>query len=327
MTMEWRELLKQHSASAPGVSLVHSSPALIRRDVVNIGLTPGEVDALLTRLTSEDPTVAICLEAIVLCIRPDGTAFFGEVLSRYFDDHVKARRGTIGLARGEVGGTDMDEARVHLANVALPSLVRAELISLPPEGLSAPDSVITVIDRRLRLSLREPARAILARALRRYNAELSVVAERQSRRPLAVEREHDAWAQIWFGVQRPAWSTLALVPAGAGESGFAAAGALVAAGRMYHEGLVELIDACGAEPGSTGDIMSAAADAVARGAQVVIALDSPLTNPASIPIARSAEVALLAVRLGGPRIAEMRRAIDSIGRECFIGSIAVGTAR
>jgi hypothetical protein len=84
-----------------------------------------------------------------------------------------------------------------------------------------------------------------------------------------------------------------------------------------------LIDATGAEPGAVGEILAGAGDAVARGAQVIIALDSPLTNPAAIPIARSADAALLTVRLGGSKITAARQTIESIGRECFIGTVAL----
>ena len=133
----------------------------------------------------------------------------------------------------------------------------------------------------------------------------------------------DAWAQLWFSGQRYVWSTLVVVPADTIEGAAGAARSLAAAGRLYRDGPVEMLDATGAKPADIPAIISAAADAASHGAQVVIVVDSPLANPAAIAIARSADAALLAVPLGGARLSRARRTIDTVGRERFIGSVAI----
>lgn len=141
-------------------------------------------------------------------------------------------------------------------------------------------------------------------------------------------RAADAWAQLWFSVERHAWSTIAVVPSSPADDGLAAARSLTAAGNMYREGGVALVDATRAQPGAIPGLIAAAAEGVATGARVVIAVDSPISNPAAIAVARAADAALLAVPLGRGKLADARRAVDTVGRDRFVGSVAIkGGAR
>ncbi|AHG87671.1 hypothetical protein J421_0134 [Gemmatirosa kalamazoonensis] len=141
--------------------------------------------------------------------------------------------------------------------------------------------------------------------------------------PHPSTRADGEWAQLWFAIQRHSWSTLAVVPAERTQNAFGPARALAVAGHVYRAGAVKMIDATKADAREIQGIIAAAKDAAAAGAQVVIALGSPLVNPAAIAIARAADAVVLAVPLGEAMLADSRRVIESIGREHFIGSVAV----
>lgn len=132
------------------------------------------------------------------------------------------------------------------------------------------------------------------------------------------------WPQLWFALVQRAWSSLAIVPVGPDVPALFAASALASAGRLYRHWMVHLLDAEGAGPPAAGSVVDAAADIAARGEQSIIAVDSPLANHAAIHIARSADAALLLVPLGRAGLVAARRTIECIGRERFIGSVAVG---
>lgn len=137
---------------------------------------------------------------------------------------------------------------------------------------------------------------------------------------------HDDWSQLWFAVKKFNWRTLAMVPASGEGRGVGAATALAAAGRLYQDGAVELIDASHADPMSVDRIIASIRAAVARKSQVIVALDSPITNPSTIPIARSLDVAVLAVQLGVPTMSSAKQTMNSIGRDYFIGSVSMRRA-
>lgn len=142
-------------------------------------------------------------------------------------------------------------------------------------------------------------------------------------RPSPAANVDDAWAQLWFTLERHVWSTLAIVPADTGSNALDAARALVAAGQLYREGGVELLDATGATPEALDGILASIPELAAASKQVVIAVDSPLARPAAIAIARAADAALLTVPLGTSTRAAGQRTIEVIGREHFVGSVAV----
>jgi hypothetical protein len=133
----------------------------------------------------------------------------------------------------------------------------------------------------------------------------------------------DGWAQLWFAAHRYPWSTLAIVPADIGERMLGAARAFAAAGQLYEPRGVQLIEAIHAGPGAIPEVLAEANRLVHDGRKVIIVVDCPLSNPAAIAIARAVDAALLAVVLGSARLSHARRALDTIGRERFIGSVAI----
>jgi hypothetical protein len=137
------------------------------------------------------------------------------------------------------------------------------------------------------------------------------------------ERPNDAWAQLWFTLERHHWTTLAVVPADEHTSALAAARELVAAGQRYREGTVALLNGTDTTPETIETVMQTVPELTSIVRQVVIPVDSPIVRPAAIAIARYADAAILAVRLGSLTRVAGQRTIDIIGREQFLGSIAM----
>jgi len=133
------------------------------------------------------------------------------------------------------------------------------------------------------------------------------------------------WQQLWFSAVQHGWSSLAIVPAQPGISSLEAARMFAAAGRLYHQRPVHLIEAETTDPTTTSFVISSAANRVAAGEQVIIAVDSPLSHPAAIPLARAADAALLLVPLGRTGLVAAHRTINCVGRQHFIGSITLRT--
>lgn len=279
---------------------------------------PDQVTRIWDRLELRDRAMIVCLEAIVRSVRMDGTASVEEVATHYIEAQARSEQGA---AMSVV--PDLDMIRAQLCDSVLPRLAAAEVISLPSAGLDSPNAVIAIANPWLRLALLESGLIQLDAgadsAARRADRAL-VRGKSGSERALPPS---DDWAQLWFATQRYAWTTLAIVPASPGENGLAAASALVAAGELYAEGDVHLIDATGAAPHAVDIILASMSGTIAPGSQLVIALDNPLSNPASIPIARQAGVALLGVRMGATSVEDSRRTLDVVGRTYFIGSVAI----
>ncbi|MBC7842673.1 MAG: hypothetical protein H7099_10180 [Gemmatimonadaceae bacterium] len=286
---------------------------------------PEPVARIWDRLEIRDRSMIMCLEAIVRTVRIDGTAPVSEIATRFLDRASAEERARTGPDALPLSASALDEIRVDLMESILPRLARAQLISLPATGLSSPDAIIGIANPVLRLALLESGLIQLDSA-----AMVPVMPRTVSRKITKAESAHpptDEWAQLWFAIQRYSWTLLAVIPARPGESGLASASALVAAGRMFNEGAVHLVDATGAAPQAVDLIIASMSGALAGGNQLVIALDCPLSNPASIPIARHAGTVLLAVPLGEAFLDETRRTIESVGKQYFIGSVALHGAK
>jgi hypothetical protein len=132
------------------------------------------------------------------------------------------------------------------------------------------------------------------------------------------------WQQLWFAMLQHRWSSVVIVPAQPNVSALPAARTLAAVGRLYHQQPVRLVEAEGTDPTATSFVINSAKNRVAAGERVIIAVDSPLSNPVAIPIARVADAALLLVPLGHTLLVSAQQTIDYIGRQHFIGSIALG---
>ncbi|MDZ7630055.1 MAG: hypothetical protein U5K74_01540 [Gemmatimonadaceae bacterium] len=284
---------------------------------------PEQVARIWERLELRDRSMIVCLEAIVRSVRIDGTATVSDVVRRYVDAQPSSERVTDAGEREASNFETPDDLRRELLEIVLPRLASAEVVSLPASGLGSPDAVIQIANPWLRLALLESGLIQLEpNALEAARgATKATLSGRNS--SAMVSRNTEDWSQLWFAIQRYSWRTLVVVPAAPGERGLETASAIVDAGRLYAENSVHLVDATDAAPHAVDLIIASLSGTIAPGTQLVVAIDNPITNPASIPIARHADVALLAVRLGAPLLADARRTIDSIGRQCFIGSVSL----
>jgi hypothetical protein len=134
------------------------------------------------------------------------------------------------------------------------------------------------------------------------------------------------WQQAWFAARRHPWSSLVVVPAHPGVSARFIAQALVGVGSLHGDRPVKLVDAEGTRLPAAASVLDSLSAVVGRGELAVVAVDDPVREAASIPIARAAEAALLVVPLGEGRFADARRAMDLVGRDRFIGAITLALA-
>jgi lipopolysaccharide export system ATP-binding protein len=114
---------------------------------MNVHPLPDELRTLIERLAHGDRSTALGLEALILAARPDGVVVFNDVAIRYRDDHLDVIRSEGRDAEREAGRLGLDEVRAHLAASVLPRLASDGVITLPPEGLTSPDSRITIATR------------------------------------------------------------------------------------------------------------------------------------------------------------------------------------
>lgn len=133
--------------------------------------------------------------------------------------------------------------------------------------------------------------------------------------------ESTPWDHLWFTLGDRPWATVAIVPASPGQSALAAANALAAAGRSYNESPVYVLDASAVLPTQVGSLLRAVHERVRGGARIVVATSSPVAQPATIPVTRGMDRAVLLVELGAARVDESRRAIEAVGASHFAGAI------
>jgi hypothetical protein len=132
-----------------------------------------------------------------------------------------------------------------------------------------------------------------------------------------------SWQRIWLAIQAKEWRSLAVVPAGHGFGTLDVAQALVDIG-WQHRGLpIGLADLRNVTLPYIDSVIDEVRAHVFAGERVLIALRSVFENPATVPIAQSADRALLCIELGTTRIARAKESIDQIGYSRFLGSVIV----
>jgi len=142
--------------------------------------------------------------------------------------------------------------------------------------------------------------------------------------PPRVPGQSDVWVHVWFHTAPDTWSVLAIVPAAPGFDATNVGTELTESGRAYGIADVTLINATGVHAEGIRGVVAACERRTAAGLKTIVVLDSAFTNPSAIAIARNANAVLLAVPLGATRIAHARRTVEVIGRERFIGAVAIG---
>jgi lipopolysaccharide export system ATP-binding protein len=104
-----------------------------------------QIRTTLDQLARSDRSAALALHAILSVASEAGTANFNEAAKVYRDDHLAALRATGKDAEREAGRLSLDEVRAHLAGSVLPRLAGTGLVSLPADGLMAPDAAVKVV--------------------------------------------------------------------------------------------------------------------------------------------------------------------------------------
>ena len=283
---------------------------------------PDQVARIWDRLELRDRSMVVCLESIIRSVRVDGTASLTEVTDRYVNTQMRGDSSGEYGASASTAATSEAALRAELLTEVLPRLSESEVVTLPAGDLSAPDTKIQIANPWLRLALLEsglirldPQAEAAARDMSRVRGTNALTAN-----TAAPDGE---WSQLWFAMMRREWTSLAVIPASPRDGGLATAAAIVEAGKRYADGDVHLLDATDAAPHAVELIIASMAGTFAPGSKLIIALDNPISNPSSIPIARAADASLLAVRLGDPSHREAQRSVDSVGRDFFIGSVAI----
>ena len=136
---------------------------------------------------------------------------------------------------------------------------------------------------------------------------------------------------LWFAVQRRPWSSLAVLPAGPGESALAVANALYDVGALVSGGPMRLLDARAVTLASSASfivnmssLVSAPGERRQGGVQrAVVVLASVIDQLAGVPIVLSADAVLLTVVLGKTTLDSARRTLDLVGAERVLGCILV----
>ncbi len=132
-----------------------------------------------------------------------------------------------------------------------------------------------------------------------------------------------ALKQLWFGMLRREWSSLALVPTDPSLSARPFARALLDAGAVQGGAHLSLVDAEGADLSDCQRLLSELVGASANGGRAVVAVDALVQSLTGIPLALAAEAALLLVPLGRTDLAAVRSTVGILGRERVLGCVVV----
>jgi hypothetical protein len=140
---------------------------------------------------------------------------------------------------------------------------------------------------------------------------------------LTVPIPDNDWQRIWFATRQKDWSSLAIIPTHAGIDVAHVAQELTATGLQHGERPVALLNAVGVKLVDTQNIVDSLAAMTGRATWVLVPVDPLADNPSSVAVVRAAAAALLVVRLGQSFLSSARNTIDLVGRERFLGSIAL----
>jgi hypothetical protein len=135
---------------------------------------------------------------------------------------------------------------------------------------------------------------------------------------------------LWFALQSPEWASLAVLPAGPGESALETANALYDVGALASGGPMRLLDARTVTLSSSASfivnmtsLVSPSAERRASGGiqRALVVLASVLDEPAGIPIAVAADAVVLTVNLGATSLDAARETLELIGASRVLGCI------
>jgi hypothetical protein len=134
--------------------------------------------------------------------------------------------------------------------------------------------------------------------------------------------DRDEWQRMWFRIQSRDWRTLAVVPGDDAVSAFDVAN-LVAGLALDHGESMRVADLRALRSKHLDAFLEGSRWETSQGSRIVFATGSVSTNPATVPIARAADCAILCVSLGSSPLAAIKDAIEQIGSRHFLGSLLV----
>ncbi len=105
---------------------------------------PRGVRALLHRIAEADRSLALLLGCLLAASNDAGVTSLNALAIAFRDHHLRLVRAEGRDAERESGRLSLDEVRGYLRNSLLPRLVREGVVLLPPGGIEAPDSQLTV---------------------------------------------------------------------------------------------------------------------------------------------------------------------------------------
>jgi hypothetical protein len=130
--------------------------------------------------------------------------------------------------------------------------------------------------------------------------------------------------ELWLSVLPLDWSSLAVVPVGAGISASAAAASVSTVASFFEVANLQVLDAEGMSLADGARLQREVKRLVEGGARVVVSVDSPLDHPGAVPVVTGVDAAVLLARVGVSSLVEADRLIAMIGRERVIGCVTIG---
>ncbi|HVW26972.1 MAG TPA: hypothetical protein VHC69_16505 [Polyangiaceae bacterium] len=149
-------------------------------------------------------------------------------------------------------------------------------------------------------------------------AEVTALAKRP-----AQELWQDAeWQRLWLSARQRSWSSLAIVPGGAGappDFALTIAVTLARIGTMHLGTPVQVADATNMPLIHLAQLTEEIGRLKSEGELVLIAVAPAKENPITVSLAQSADCSMLCILLEVMSAAEARRTVSSIGPPRFIG--------
>jgi hypothetical protein len=135
--------------------------------------------------------------------------------------------------------------------------------------------------------------------------------------------------ELWFALARRYWASIVLLPAGATGSTAGLARLLAEVGTRLREAPVTTIVAepldyasaarIAATVGATGQVTKARP--VATPIEAIVAIPPVVVEPLGAAIAQAADATILCIELRRTRMAEVRHAVELVGRERIAGCL------
>jgi hypothetical protein len=145
-----------------------------------------------------------------------------------------------------------------------------------------------------------------------------------AKRPTTELWQDTEWQRLWLSVRQRNWSSLAIIPGGAGappDFALTIAVTLARIGTMHLGTPVQVADATNVPLIHLARLTEELVRLKAEGELVLIAVAPAKENPITVSLSQSADAALLCILLEAMSHADARRTVTSIGQSRFIGQV------